>query len=73
VQVQVMPLFDSKLQSRPHCPQFVLLTRSTHLPPQQPGCAPVVHAPPHTPQFIVSVARSTQVVPQHMRPAPHAG
>jgi hypothetical protein len=73
VQVQVMLPVESKLQSRPHAPQFVLLTKSTQEPPQQPGCAPALHAVPHVPQFIASVARFTHVVPQQVWPPAQAG
>jgi len=60
LQLHVSPPFSSKLQSRPHWPQFPLLTRSTHLLLQQPGCVPV-QALLHAPQCLMSVLVSTQL------------
>jgi hypothetical protein len=73
MQVQVMLLVESKLQSLPHVPQLVLLTRSTHFPPQQPGCMPAVHLIPQPPQFIASPEVSMHAPLQHVVPPEHAG
>ena len=54
-------------QTTPQAPQFWLVLRSVHAPPQQP--CPAWQALPQEPQLFVSIVVLTQLPEQHVWPA----
>lgn len=50
--------------------QLALSVPQVHAPSRQP--MPAAHAAPHAPQFASSKLSSTQLLPQHVSPLPHA-
>lgn len=69
-QVQATPA-SSTPQTCPQRPQFCWLRKSTQLPSQHPGCAPMLHAFVHVPQCFGSFFVSTHCPPQQVCPDIH--
>lgn len=60
---QCSPQHDPMSQTASHC-------GGVHSPSTQTDASPV-HAPPHTPQLVGSLIKSTQTPAQHERPDGH--